>query len=58
MLKVLHVCVYSLYRVTRYKVFLMQKVQIQPFIKVWPISAWENLKSQLFFSSEKMTDSG
>lgn len=53
MLKVLHFCVYSLYRVTRYKVFLIQKVQIQPFIKVGPISAWENLKSQHFFPQRR-----
>lgn len=57
MSKVLEVCVYSPYQVTRYKVFLTQKVQIQPFIKVWHISAWDNLKSQHFFFPEKMTDS-
>lgn len=48
MLKVLEYCVYSLYWASRYKVFLKKSVQIQPYIKVWPLSVWD-LKSQLFF---------
>lgn len=55
MLKVLEVWVYSLYQLpctTRNKVFLTQKVQIQPFIKISPIGTWDNLKSQLFFPRE------
>lgn len=39
-------CTHSVHTVSRYKAFLAQTVQIQPFIKVWAISAWDNLKSQ------------